>query len=449
MADITYPNLGTHMADFETTTSDLLSEDEAIALLNFAALFHEVVFIPDTALGDHRLLIDSYSQTRHSGLYSHVRKLIEARVVKALVRQKVVIRDEVIVERDPMISDLYDAWKLRDLREHKGEPGFTTLTPTEQSRKAYNTAMDRLLLKQEAVVRYDPDDAKTAFRERIRRMIDSPISTLARVMTQVESTLRKDYQRALLNPYFTNADLWRVLKRDPDNLEAIVLHGQVNQQCFADLARSGQCGRDHQLVGVPAASFNLEIRGQDTTADLAVAVDPPKNLEDLLRRAKVVLDSVSVEMIGSLSAETVLDLRENARPLFKLAKARPKPHEVEALREKYLKAVAAYWKGVMVRLQELHPDKMTKKRRLAIFVENEAPPLAWLHRNFWRAGTPILLRLWLEPLAAGLVTGGLRLADKLGVVLFQERSEAAQRLASAMPPPGWFQRGLYGLDPYR
>jgi hypothetical protein len=47
------------LVPFETTSA-LLREVEAVALLNFAALFHEQVYLTDTVLGDFQILISSF-----------------------------------------------------------------------------------------------------------------------------------------------------------------------------------------------------------------------------------------------------------------------------------------------------------------------------------------------------------------------------------------------------
>src|SRR3954467_12363245 len=84
------PTLRTHMADFETTTAYLLRADEALSLLNFAALFNQISYITDTALGDHELLIKSFSEGS-SGIFFHLSSLAQEGMLRVLCRDKVVV----------------------------------------------------------------------------------------------------------------------------------------------------------------------------------------------------------------------------------------------------------------------------------------------------------------------------------------------------------------------
>src|SRR5437660_3659691 len=96
--------LRSHIADFETTTSELLRPGQAIALLNFAALFHEVIYLPDTALGDHELIIKSFQQQAHAGFFQHLRGFIEEGILRILVRDKVVDSGDLHVPCNPTIA---------------------------------------------------------------------------------------------------------------------------------------------------------------------------------------------------------------------------------------------------------------------------------------------------------------------------------------------------------
>ncbi len=120
------PPLCSHLADFETTTSAFLRQGQAIALLNFAALFHEVIYLPDTALGDHELIIKSFHEKAHSGLFHHLKALIENGILRVLMRAKVVVGEEIRVPSNPTIRQIFEGWLYRDKTKWKGEQGYTT-----------------------------------------------------------------------------------------------------------------------------------------------------------------------------------------------------------------------------------------------------------------------------------------------------------------------------------
>jgi len=201
-----------HFADFETTTSNLLRMPEALALLNFAALFHETIYVTDTAVGDHGLIITSFQQNPYSGLFRHLRDLIEARIVKVLARDRVAVGEKVLVPREPMISDIYEGWVFRDKNAWHGETGFTTLVD-DSVRRAYNREVDDLLARYNAIRRYDPDVPKRAFRQHIRDLLNRENgSILARSVGSLPEEKQRQYRDVLENNWFTNAELWRVLK---------------------------------------------------------------------------------------------------------------------------------------------------------------------------------------------------------------------------------------------
>jgi len=443
------PPLCSHLADFETTTSHLLRPQEARALLNFAALFHEVIYLTDTALGDHKLIINSFQQEGHSGLFFHVKRFIEEGILRVLCRDKVVVQDKVLVSSNPTIREIFEGWQYRDKVMWGGEIGFTTVVG-DQVRLAYLREVDDLLLRFDAIHRYNPDVPKASFRDIVREQLNSEEPTmLSESVAQLPTELQREYFNATKDPWFTNAELWRVLKAAPFANESIILHAHINQLCFADITGAGQSGHDRSARSL--ASFNLELQRRQP---LALAVDatlaPPKNLQELLESAPVQLRSPGVEMFDQLSVERVVALRRRAKPIFELAHRRiQRPHELEDLRRAYLGALEKYWGYIIETFEAMHPEKLVRPSRLGLFVERELPTLGWLYQKFGKSVFAVLLRLGLTsappPVSAptGLVVDA---THQLGVILLHERNADDKQLRGEVPPREWYPRGILGLD---
>jgi hypothetical protein len=432
--------LCTHVADFETTTSNLLRPGQAKALLNFAALFHEVIYLPDTALGDHELIIKSFHAQAHGGFFQHFRGLIEQGILRVLVRDKVVVGGEVRVPNNPTITQIFEGWLHRDKKMWKGERGYTTEVD-DKVRLACCREVDSLIAEPGVIQRYDPDLVKENFRQIIREQLELGSSRLSQSIAYLPRSLHRQYRKALNDPWFTNAELWRVLRKAKEPGESIILHGHINQQCFANVVGAGQSAQDSK--GSSLASFNLELqRRRPLAPEVNATLNPPRNIEELMERASVLLPSPGVEMLEHLSVENVVALRRKANKIFEIARRNISPDQLEDVREEYLKALETYWQHILNAFEGMYPEKMKQPTRLGLFVERELPVLDWLYKKFGRSIFALLLRLKLGP--AGRLVADV--VNQIGILVLQERTPLNKSLRGAIPPGRWYRRGILGLD---
>lgn len=432
--------LCSHLADFETTTSDLLRPGQAIALLNFAALFHEVIYLPDTALGDHELILKSFQQQAHAGFFQHLRGFIEEGILRVLVRDKVVVSGDLRVPHNPTISQIVEGWLHRDKTQWKGERGYT-VEIADKVRLAYCREIDDLIAQPGVIHRYDPDIVKAGFRQTIREQIESAPTRLSASVARLPRELQREYRKALIDPWFTNAELWRVLKRAKNPGDSIILHGHINQQCLANVVDAGQSTQDSTASSL--ASFNLELqRRRPFAPEVEAAISPPKNLEELMERAPVLLPSPGVEMFEHLSVPMVVTLRRKAKKVFEIARRQITPTQLEEVRVEYLKALERYWEQILQTFESMNPEKMKSPTRLALFIEEELPTLDWLYKKFGRNLLPLLLRIKLGP-ASG---AGTDLMNRVGIIILQDRTPLNESLRGAVPPGRWYRRGILGLN---
>jgi hypothetical protein len=440
MATKESPGLRSHLADFETTTSGLLRPGQARAILNFAALFHEVIFLPDTALGDHEILIKSFHGEGHSGFFAHLRKLIEARILRVLMRDKVAVGDKILVASNPTMSEIFEGWICRDKTKWKGERGYTTEID-DKIRRAYCREVDSIITRPGCIYRYDPNLVKDEFRRTVREQLENGKSRLLRSIEPLPDEIKLAYRKALKDEWFTNAELWRVLRRGNNSEEAIILHGHINQQCYANAVSAGQSS--HDIHGESLASFNLELqRRRPFAPEVQATLSPPRNLDELMERAAVVMPSPGVDMFEHLSVEQIVAIRRKASKVFEIAKREIGPSQMEDLRTQYLKALEDYWRIILHTFEKIFPEQMLQPTRLGLFVERELPTLDWLYRKFGKSLFTLLLRSKLGP-ASGVVGES---ANQVGILILQEKTPLNQSLRGVVPPSRWYRRGILGLD---
>ena len=244
---------------------------EAITLLKFAALFSNQIYLSDTVIADHHLFVESYAGIRGSAeLYELMCSLIREGILKALYRDKVVVRGEVVVDSDPTLRDIYLGWQRRDRDEWNSAPGFTTANKISDARLRldYYEQTDQLLRNRGAVLHYNPDENKKAFRDLVRNQIDTSGSSLALAVEKLPPDFKERYYKAINDPWFTYAEVWRLIKpSDGQDIlaagyvgDSLTLHAHCNQFCLASVVKAKQSttAKDTQLL----STFNLELRGQ-------------------------------------------------------------------------------------------------------------------------------------------------------------------------------------------
>ncbi len=291
--------------------------------------------------------------------------------------------------------------------------------------------------------RYNPDLVKAEFRRMIRAQLENGSTRLSRTVAELPRGLQRKYREALDDPWFTNAELWRVLRNAKNAGESIILHGHVNQQCFANLVAAGQSAQD--ITPQSLASFNLELQLRRPLAPEADAtLYPPKNLDELMERAPVLMPSPGIEMFERLSVQKVVALRRKAKRVFEIARRQISPVRMEDLRDDYLHALEGYWQYILETFEEMEPEKMKSPTRLGLFIEQQLPSLDWLYKKFGRSIFALLLRIKFGP--AGSTIGDA--VNHIGVYVLQERTALNESLRGAIPPGRWFRRGILGLDRY-
>lgn len=415
-----------HLSDFETTTSCYLRNHEAITLLNFAALFHEHIYLTDTVIGDNNLIISSHIHDGSRGLFGHVMQLIRNGILKILIRDKVVYRGKVLYS-EPTISDIFTGWCYRDEKDGNKGTGYTTIVESGL-RERYNKDVDKLLLTSgSSFERYDPDVPKSIFRKKIRSIVNSSSSSnLLSCIEKLPKNLRDKYLEVIKDDWFTNSELWRIVQKAPNNTDALQLHAAIYQQCYAELTGSSLSGFG-QASGHNQSEY-LSVERLEAT------IDPPSNLQEILETATVKLPPLAIDAFEKLTVEEILMLREKSERLFEIAKMDIDQSEIQSIKEKYIGELSTYWKYIVKQLEKNHEKDFFESNAAGLFIDKNFPTFK---KFYQKHGTDSLSLFFDIPSLC------IDLAEStLSIRIFKKRKQDIESLNKIIPPRNWISHSL-------
>jgi hypothetical protein len=459
------PALATYAHDFEPTIQPyILNQSELLGILNFSALWHEVVYLNDIAIGDNPHLIRSFLDPSQTRLYVAVTEFIRSGVLRCHFRDKVAIRGKVLVEAEPSLTEIYRGW-VKD-----GPQERFSLQEFGNDRERYNKVMDELFKNfPDAVVRYDPNSTKPAFRSHVRRLLDDGGSDLRLLIDELPKQMQRQYLKICNSPYFTNADLWRLIKDIEGAKDLIVAHGHINQQCCADSVHAGMTGAELSRLGMSRFNWNINV-GQEFN----LPMEPPESLDEIAERAEFTLRAPALDLLGLLTPDQVLQLREEAnRTIFKTAAEGPQALGIDRVpqdylqlktlmgysgiaeyQKKYAKVLADYWQHVCAFLEKTYPQESRTKRNLYIISYEKLPQIPTTVRT---AALIVAVHIALnhivpvehgDPLSklipSGVLGGFLSwVLGKFGYHVLLEQTSALKEIREKLPREAWKLKGAY------
>jgi hypothetical protein len=459
------PVLATYAHDFEPTIQPyILNQSELLGVLNFSALWHEVVYLNDIAIGDNPHLIRSFLDPSQSRLYVAVAEYIRSGVLRCHFRDKVAIRGRVLVDAEPSLTEIYRGWVRDGPQERFSSQIFG------DDRERYNRVMDELFKNfPDAVVRYDPNSTKPAFRSHVRRLIDDSGSDLRRLIDELPKQTRREYIKVCGGRYFTNADLWRLVKGIKGTKELIVAHGHINQQCCANSVHAGMTGAELSRLGLSRFNWNINV-GQEFN----LPMEAPKSFGEIAERAEFTLSAPALELLGLLTPDQVLHLREEAkRTIFKTAAEGPgalgiaqAPQDYLQLKtlmgysgiaeyqKRYAKVLADYWRHVCAFLEKTYVEESRTKRNLYIISYEKLPHIPATVRT---AAIIVAVHIALnhivpvehgDPLSKLVPSGVLGsflswVLGKFGYHVLLEQTPAMKEVREKLPREAWKLKGAY------
>jgi len=461
-------SLSTYAHDFESTIQDYVTDErQLVGILNFSALWHEVVYLNDIALGDNPHLIRSFLDPGRHSLYLAVTEFIRGGILRCHLRDKIAIKGSSPVKSDGSLAQVYDQW-WKD-----GPPDRFITQIFHDDRHRFNQAIDSYLKQfPKSVVPYDPDVVKPRFRNTIRGLLQDTDSGLRQLLRKLPPEIERKYRSICdTNEYFTNADLWRLYKGISGSEELVVAHGHINQLSSADLVHAGTTGTRISTLALDRFDWKIHVG-----TDFGSQINPPKTIDEVMECAEFVLKAPSLELLGLLTPQQVMKLREKAeKTIFRTANEAPKylgiqkiPTDlnvlpsfvqqlpIETFRRKYESAMKDYWLHICAFLEQEFPDRAIAKGRLIAIAYDklsEIPSplrIGFVGISMMTAMSMLFPEtgalLWKLVAAAGLAPTLNHYLGKLAYHILLERTPAMAELKGVNLSLGWRPKGVFAMN---
>lgn len=393
MSETTDNSTRTYLESFDTTVAGTLDEFQLLGVLNFAACVHGKVYLSDIALGDNEWLIASHASG--GPLFRRTFELISAGILAPHMRTVASLQG-VELYRYPTVEDLRLSWERRD--KQFGQANFTHRQPRDHV-LAYAREIQKAVDGHE--VWYEHQAAKDRFRANLRDLAGRETSVTT-ALKSLHLDVQRNYERVLNTPDFTRADVWTLTR---DSAELTQVHAYLNNEAQAFQVSAGVQGVT--TGDTPVALLEKELRGE---LDFARARDSGSGEKERERRpvARVELDAPgslsrafdaefdagnSVELtapalslLGLLSTEQLLDIREHAkRTIFGSVAAPSTEMSAAQFMAGYVPVFREFLRYVSNRIAEWYPAQFAAYRdeEAALFYGRGSTARAIRSRAYW------------------------------------------------------------------
>ncbi|HEY9473632.1 MAG TPA: hypothetical protein VIS06_07250 [Mycobacteriales bacterium] len=436
------PLVASQFAALEPSWAGIRSSFQLRCLLILGALFNRRLYVHDTQLADNPHLLAEFRRHRDqaSNLYTLLARLIDAGVVMVGLRDGTYdpVSDRLLT--CDSLADLVRGWEQRDASSS------WVIDPALRGRDELVGALDDLLAGPNPPLRYRYQSIKQDFMSQARYSFGASGGELRRLVVGRGADLSRRYEAILQRDWFSHSSIFALLRDAglPLDDPLVQIHGMFDEASYAHWHRSRLLGCDWStdLDGDPERLLG----GAPTWA----APEPEGLLtpDALAERALRVVDGPGADLIGTLTAEEILELREFGGELFQLQElftARSSADPVGALEAALVEASAVYWSRICAHLRRTRPTLSQQRTRIAIFLRRHLPNLALLAERFATVGLSSLVTVALDTLP------GTRSLDQdtrrtmaskvsLDFVFFTDKggdSDSLRALREAMPARTW------------
>jgi hypothetical protein len=374
-------------ASLEPSWAGVKSGAQLRGLLIFGALFNRRLYVHDTQLADNSLLLNEY-EMRHDNLdnlYGLLAALMEGGVVVTALRHSTFFPKTGEVVRCQDLSDLLSTWKRRD-------PSAAWVTPPAQGNRAQLLGdLDRILSAGAPLVRYDYLRIKKDFMSQVHDAAASPDGQLRRMLSKLPIIVRNDYESILNRDWFSHSDTFGVLRLAgvPLAHPLIQMHGMFDEAAYARWHRARLLGCDWSNEG--------GLQPEQMLGNDAGLIG--ENLEDFTKVASGIVEGPGVELLGTLTSEEILGLREKATELFQLQElVQYRGDQSQDLDEGIADASVAYWEEICSYLRRSRPRLALGRTKVGIFLRRKLPRLSQFAERMVRTGLTTLAEVSIENL---------------------------------------------------
>jgi hypothetical protein len=411
-------------------------EPELRGLLVLAALFNERLYVHDTQLADHVLLVSSYLRHKddEQALYILLEDLIRSGIVRVSLRTSVYVANR---GKEIPISSLNE---LQSVFRERSVSGWV---PPEnfEARAKMLEALDQLVLATEPS-RYNYSAVKQTFITNVRHFAELNGTEHYRLLRAMPSTFRSQYDALLDQSWFSFIDIIELCAKQGMRQDSLFVqsHGLIDEICYAEWNKN-------RMIGSNANSWQAEvdvspIKGRRPNPD---GLKPLAYLGDEASLSPILQDKIIAEietpglsLLGTLSIADILTLRDQGKDLFRLRILMSETENDFEMR--FADAALKYWDEICRHIRSVRPVLATDRTKVAVFLRKELPTL-----SSW--GGPVAsfaIDAGID--ALGMVLPGLAVGDALrsrirNVVslrfLFYGDSRELKQLKRCMPETAW------------
>jgi hypothetical protein len=428
----------------EPSWAGSVSERQLIGLLNLSALFTSNVYLSDVHLGDNRNFLSSYRLGSSRGLYLHLRGLTEAGITRLLLR-KYSYRPRAEPDRFPCSSffDVYRSWLAQD------DNAAWIVHPDTEGRDGFFEDLDRWATSQ-AIVRYDYERVKRTFMREVRDSATHADTPLRNSLENLPLTVRNEYDQIIQRDWFSLSDIYSHFQRHgvgPSN-PVMLSHGMANELAYNDMLDSSMVGVD--VFDAPLEAWLWPDIAQ-SQKDGPVALTKP--LSYFLERAYEVLDAPDLSLLGVLTPQQIVALRDEAGTgyfdLLTLSGDWEYLSNHDDFGRRLASAAVDYWREICEHLWSHHTAAAARPRKIAVMLGELPGPLGRgadrmvsfaINVGVPKTSTDAIAAAG-APAMAGSISQHLKLAlDSCLRFMFLAKSEELIHLRSVVPDRTWLTR---------
>ncbi len=432
----------TQLAGLEVSWAWNYTEAQLRGLVVVAALFNKHIYVDDTQLGDNPHILEAYrlKRDRMSNLYTLLRDLIRVDVLRVALRDGMYLAQQDEFYKCDSLIDVYHAW------HHQSMSSAWVVPPSQKHRESLLTDLDKELLPQ-TLARYDYITLKQDFMQRVRHAFQSRRGCFSNYFKSLPQPMQLQYEEILKRDWFSYSDIYALLNKwhlTSDN-PFIQVHGLYSEESYA-------AWHGARLIGSDTPTWQAE---NDVISRISGRPVPQlgMSLDDATAEPIVTIDSPGLELIGTLNAEEIIRLREDARDLFlmvDLMKDQLDEALLHQLRDNYVEAISRYWDRICHYLRKSRPNLSHRRTKIGVFAYDHLPIIPhWAQRYssfFFDIGLDLLdnLVFKLQNISPDLHD---RILDLLSLrFLFYGDNEAMSQLRHAIPKHSWLSHRQTDLE---
>lgn len=428
-----------YMACAEPTWAKSIPEIQLLGLIKLSCLLTKTVYLSDVHLGDNMNFYNSFLKNESIGLYHQVMELMNNGIVKIALRNSTFRPNSKLQDYEcDNFSDVYNSWLSTDkidawINKEIGE-----------QRKKYFQSLDKIKAKN--LIRYNYKEIKTSFIELVRTSsYTEKLPWFLNKLEEMKKGNRNEYDAILKRDWFSLSDIYTFFQSHgySNSHELMLYHGLINEIAYNNNFQTQLIGMNRDEKPVENIFWSEQ---QDNQQLDVIDKKESSMLSMIIENADDILDAPSLSILGLLSPDEIVQLREMGRQYFELLQLAQDPLYIMSTKDfntRFYLAISEYWKAIVEYLRITHQSSAQKPSKLGIFFGNLSLPIDTITKETFsfaiNVGTNIADSKY--PGTKELKEQLDKASKKLFVrFLFWGDTEELKKIKSVIPNRAWFTK---------